>query len=823
MKSLYKDRVLLGFGLGAGIVSLIVYFMTKAPTLSFWDCGEFIACADILGIPHPPGYPLFSLIGRFAILMPWPFDAAVSVNLVSVISSAAAVFVAYWLIIRFIIGFETVLETLWERLGLAVGAFSGSLIMAFSSTFWDNAIEAECYGLAMMLMLILSYLLLMWANNIGKPGGGKLMVAIAYLAFLSIGIHLTSFLVIPIFVLYMAIKDQKLLRDWRFWVTWVVMMMVIGQLDLFLYGTLAIFIISGVLLLMSGRRSQYMTRLVFALAAVTIIGYSTHAYLPIRASQNPAINENNPDSWDRLKSLLERKQYGQESMITRMFDRRGEWSNQFGVHPHMGFWGYFRTQYSMLTLAFIYFAFGVWGIYEAYRRNKINGLWLLALFLASSVGLVLYLNFSDGTRGAILEVRHRDYFFTPGFMYFAVLIGVGLAGMLYDLAKWAKENIKWQYAMIPALLFVMLLPVHSLSKNYYEHDRSQNYIPWDYAYNILSSIDKDGIVFTNGDNDTFPLWYIQEVEHFRQDVRVVNLSLLNTPWYIHQLKDQMNVPITYSYDQIEALRPVWNEATNDVWKVQDQMVRHIIRTNSNNGWEQPIFFAVTVSSGNRLGLDDNLIMEGMGYRLVPGKGQPGRVDLDKMWKYYMEDFRFRGLGDSTVYKNENDSRLVANYVSGFIQLADTLRNLGEIDKAIEVSERSIEIYPQDWRHRAYLAALYARSGQIDKIDNVVEGVSSSDAIDICFHGAQEAARLGNKEEAITLLEKALEINPKSQKAFNNLVYINAELGKYDAVDSLANAWRMTNADDAQALDNLDRLLDLMNNQRQLRDTLQKLE
>jgi tetratricopeptide (TPR) repeat protein len=813
---LYKDKVLLGFALGAGLFSLIVYYLTKAPTLSFWDCGEFIACADILGIPHPPGYPLFTLIGRFVILLPLPFTSAVKVNIVSVVSSAAAVFVAYWLIIRMVVGFEKEITTLWQRLGLAVGAFSGSLILAFSSTFWDNAIEAECYGLAMMLALILSYLLLLWSNKIGKPGAGKLMVAIAYLAFLSIGIHLTTFLIMPFFVIYMAVKDPKLLSDWRYWVTWVILLMVIGQLDIFLYGTAIIFVVSMVMLI-GTKNSAYMTKLIFAISFAAIIGYSTHLYLPIRAHESPEINENNPDDWDRLKSLLERKQYGQESMITRMFDRRGSWAHQFGVYPHMGFWGYFREQYSKLWAAFIYFALGIWGIYESYRRNKLNGLWLLALFLASTVGLVLYLNFSDGTRGAILEVRNRDYFFTPGFMFFGVLIGIGMSGLLYDFADWIKNRPLRKYLMIAAMAFCILLPINTLQANYFEHDRSRNYIPWDYAFNILSSIDQNGILFTNGDNDTFPLWYIQEVEHFRKDVRVVNLSLLNTPWYIHQLKDQMGVPVSYSYDQIENLRPLWDPDKERVWRVQDEMVRDIITTNK---WREPIFFAVTVSADNRLGLDDNLVMEGMGYRLVPSKGK-NRVDPEKMWQYYMDTFKFRSLEDPTIYKSENDTRLVANYVSGFLQLADTLKQEGDLNKAIEVVKRSIEIYPNDWRHRAYLGGLYSLAGMVDSLGTILEGVGPEDAVKICINAAQEALYSQKKEEARDLLKLALQYNPKSITAFNNLVYLEDELGDSAAVDSLTSSWRLNNAGDTEAQNNLDNLLNALQARHRSKDTTQK--
>lgn len=806
---LYKDRIFLVFGIAAALFSLVIYYLTKAPTLSFWDCGEFIACSKILGIPHPPGTPLYILIGRFFTLLPSPFSDAVKVNIVSVVSSALVVFIAYWLIIRIIIGFKVEELSIWRKLALSVGGFSGSLVMGFSSTFWGNAIEAEVYGLAMMLMLILCYLLLLWSNRIGQPGSGKYLVAISYLSFLAIGIHMTAFLIVPVFVLYMAIKDRSLLTDWRFWVTWIILLMVTSFLDIFLYGIAALVIISGIFIF-TAKKSPYMLRWVFALTLVAVIGYSTHLYLPIRAQHQPAINENNPDNWPRFKSLLERKQYGQESMITRMFHRRGTWANQFGDHPHMGFGGYFRDQYSKLWAAFLFFAIGIWGIYEAIRRERINGLWMLLLFLISSLGLVLYLNFSDGTRGAILEVRNRDYFFTPGFMFFGIFIGIGIAGLLSDLSLWIKNRPERKYLFITALIVALLFPIHTIQANYFTHDRSRNFIPWDYAYNILISVDKGGVVFTNGDNDTFPLWYLQEVERVRTDVKVVNLSLLNTPWYIHQLKDQMGVPISYSYEEIENLRPVWLPDKEKVWKVQDRMVRHIIQYNR---WEIPIYFAVTVSTANKLGLEDHLIMEGMAYRLVPTKGER-RVDTDLMWKYYMEECKFRGLNDPTVYKGENDNRLVANYVSGFLQLADTLKNAGHVDKAIEVARKGVDIYPNEWRSRAYLAGLYALAGDTDNIDSVVEGFESDNIENVYINAAQELLFKQKWEESKQLLDKALQYNPKSKMAFNSMMIVESRLGNYQAIDSLAEIWRRLHSDNPTALAELENLLRALESRRE---------
>lgn len=798
---LYKDRLFLGFGLFAGLFSFIIYLLTKAPTVSFWDCGEFIACSKILGIPHPPGTPLFVLIGRFFMILPLPFTDAGKVNFISVLSSAATVFVAYWLIIRLVIGFKEIQMALARKIGIAVGALSGSLIMAFSSTYWDNAIEAEVYGAAMFLMLVLCYLTLLWSSKIGRPGSGKYLVAIAYLSFLSIGIHLTAFLVMPIILIYLLANDKSLLADFRFVLVWLVLLMIVVDFNIFFWGLIASVVILG-LAVFSQTRNAYRWILAFAIAIASLVGYSNHLFIPIRAAEKPAINENNPDNWDRFKAFLERKQYGQESMFSRMMTRRGTWANQFGTHQNMGFFGFFREQYSEIGYFFIFFALGLWGIYEAIRRGPFNGMMFALMLLASTIGLLIYLNFSDGTRGAILEVRNRDYFYTPGFMFFALFIGVSLSSLLGDLGQWITKQAWKKVLFALALIIAMLLPLKTLQANYFSHDRSKVWIPWDYAHNILTSVDKDGVLFTNGDNDTFPLWFIQQVDNFRADVKVINLSLLNTPWYIHQLKNQMGVPIAYRDEQIDLLQPRWLSDQNKVWRVQDEMVKHIITTNA---WKIPIFFALTVPGENRIGLDDNLVQEGMAYRLVPSKGK-GRVNPDLAYRRYMTEFLYRGLNDPNVRKDENDYRLINNYITGILQLADTLKNAGDYDRAIAVVNRSMEIFPNEWRNRAFLAGIYAIAGQTEKITPLLAGVSNQDAEKSYINAAQELLNRRDYQQGKKLLLEALRRNPKSVVAYKNLILSAQQYGDTTKYDSLAQAYRSALQDNPGNIAELDRFM-----------------
>ena len=186
--------------------------------------------------------------------------------------------------------------------------------------------------------------------------------------------------------------------------------------------------------------------------------------------------------------------------------------------------------------------------------------------------------------------------------------GVGTAA----ISEWISKNVKdsdlsKRLIVIALIMQILFVPTVMARANYHSHDRSGNFVAWDYSYNLLQSCEPNGIIFTNGDNDTFPLWYLQEVESVRTDVAVVNLSLLNTPWYIKQWRDKRPKEtqfITLSDRKIDQLTsslqrwekqkvrvPVYDDPKNkkgyiewemrptyqgQALRVQDMMIMHIV-------------------------------------------------------------------------------------------------------------------------------------------------------------------------------------------------------------------------------------------------------
>jgi hypothetical protein len=204
-------------------------------------------------------------------------------------------------------------------------------------------------------------------------------------------------------------------------------------------------------------------------------------------------------------------------------------------------------------------------------------------------------------------------------------------------------------------------------------DRSDNYVAHYYGWNMINFLDPNSILITNGDNDTFPLWYLQEVEGVRKDVEVVNLSLIQTNWYIEQLKDR-GIPMSFSYEEIAQMHPYWvrDPETGEpvLVTLRDIVLNDIIR---EVGWSRPIYFAVTVE--DFMGYYDNLMLEGMVFRLVPTT-QKHQIDEERTRQNVYENYRYDSIVDkddgwrvmTEVYKAGDTARLITNYAAGFSRL-----------------------------------------------------------------------------------------------------------------------------------------------------------
>jgi tetratricopeptide (TPR) repeat protein len=636
--------------------ALALYFRTVYRTVPFWDSGEFIATSAILGIPHQPSTPLYVLIGRLCTLLPWG-SVAMRVNFLSAAANALAA------------GF-TVLATarLAARAGLGrgaaalAGAISGILV-AGASSLWESANEAEVYALSGMIAAIALWAIVRHRDQPETEQDFRVPLAVLYLLALSVAIHLGTLLVLPALALFL------IRTAWR----------PLGP------GIAA--------------------RLLGLALLLGLLGLSVHLYLPIRAALHPAINEGDPNDCDRFFATLTRAQYPPSNP----FVRRGALGYQFG---HM-FGRYLLEQWPivrgklgglLVPLA------AVAGLALTARRDRRGGELLLALGLITGPALVIYLNFTEH------EVRERDYFFALFFQMVAIWAGLA-AGFLREWLTGGGGSGRVARGALVTMLAVgcALLPIRH---GFRTHDKHRNRIARDYAYNLLVPLPPGAVLFTNGDNDTFPLWYLQEVEHIRKDVRVANLSLLNTPWYIRQLRDEPpQVPMSYDDAQIDALRPTLDPNGTRVLLVKDFAVQNILAA---TGDRRPLYLAVTVP--DHMGLDPRLVMEGLAQRIHPDR-QPKRVDLETTRHNAYEVFTpldgildAHGSPDTTTYRDANESSLVQNYAAIHFYLAVEYDERGDLKAALREAERALAISPGFIGNRLFLGLLIEKSGDLPRAE-----------------------------------------------------------------------------------------------------------
>ena len=498
-----------------------VYLYTIAPTVSLWDCGEFIACAHILGVPHPPGTPFYVLLGRiFDILFPFN-EVAKRINFLSVVSGALAGVILYLVILK-------VLSRFKERkdkepfLGTHLIAAFSAIGAGFCFSVWDSSVEAEVYALSILIMILAMWLTLQWSEHRHERGDNNYLLLFVYLLFLSIGVHLLPLLIFPGVIVFLILIDWKVLKDPRF----------LG---------LALFL--------------------------ALVGVSTYFFLMIRAQANPYINEANPTTFSKLWEVFSRKQYGAG---LDLLPRHTSWETDYGqlrafIEQLKVFFKYFSWQFfpyprvntgallRIVSLAgtYMYVLIGIWGMWIHFKKDK-ESFWLFfILFILVSIGLVVYLNheFSPSDPNPShqpREPRERDYFWSPAFFLFMFYVAIGLH-WIWNLLKQKTPR----YALAGVILAGVLgfIPLVSNIKSH--ANRRGNWIAHDYAHALMVSPDDNSVIFTYGDNDTFPVWFLQGVKDYRRfdadkrkGVRLANFSLMNTNWYVKQLK-WSRIPIDF--------------------------------------------------------------------------------------------------------------------------------------------------------------------------------------------------------------------------------------------------------------------------------------
>ncbi len=823
-------------GLIVFLLTAVILFLTVQPSVSFWDPGEISAASYSLMVPHPPGGPLWLIIGRFFSMIPFAQNIGFRINTVSVLSGSFAVLLLYLVSIKLI---ESYRGKDYKDFSSAVITFIsasiGALAFAFCDTFWFNAVESNYFSLSTLLFSLVVWSMMIWNEHAKEPGSEKYIILMAYLIGLSFGVHLMSVLAVFTFV-FIVVMKKYVTDDETFKKTAYIFLIHLGIILLIaiglwasqtsttpptpeeykafdskfvwiMIGVSALFVgamwkkifhrdsfyiplaVAGVTLFLaypgivkgvpalllalggagtatnvilfaailgiivyiiywSAKNKKNIVNLAATALLFTLLGFTTYATIIIRSNQNPPMNENWPDNFHKLMYYLDRQQYGDFPIFKRRFSAephqqgiytsyssdldflwRYQVEHMFNRYLGWNFIGKVSTiQDSGVKWNQLYgipFFLGLIGLYFLFKKDwKMASAWLI-LFIFMGYLIAFYQNQQQP------QPRDRFYFYPGAFFVFAAWISIGMRELVELIKEKMKNNSVSKTIAFGALgLGLLLIPGNMLRTNYFTHDRSKNWLPWDFSYNLLQSCKPNAILFTNGDNDTFPLWYLQDVEGVRRDIRVVCLSLANTDWYNEQLKNSSpygaeKVKFSLTDDMIQQLSPIeWKSqmvsipVTKDAIKkfsqtdksiltlgdtsainsgeitfrmdptieiggikgirIQDIVVKDIVE---NNVWNRPIYFASTCSPDCFIGMDDYLEMEGLASRLVPFKRKGEsfvntEITSEDLFnenpsysKTYKPGFKFRGLNDKGVFFDDTESRLIQNYRNTFANLA----------------------------------------------------------------------------------------------------------------------------------------------------------
>ncbi len=502
------------------VLSFLVYYDTMAPSVSYWDCGEFIAVAYTLGVPHPPGSPLFLLLGRIASMLPFSEDIAFRVNLLSPLSSAFAVFFLYLIIVQVVNHWRGKIESKQDALISFGAGVVGSLTFAFTDSHWFNAVEAEVYSFSTFFTAIVVWLILLWSEKADEKGHERYILIIVYMIGLATGLHLLNLLTLPFVALVIYFRKYKF--EWKtFGITMAItavvffiihnviikgMPKIADAIGVFPTGLLIIAIFGAMVWAISNQRK--LVSVALTSMVLVLIGYSTYALIFVRSNQNPGIDENDPETVEAFISYLEREQYGEVSTLPRRFNGippihevvgypegpgRSFSSSQkrsYSRHESSKQWDYF-WDYQIRKMYNRYF---LWqfagrgpandpGVIRMGARNNEDGIDLTQFglplaFILGVIGMFYHAYRDERMAFSIMSLfimtgyaiiiylnqddpqpRERDYSYVGSFFAFSVWIGVGTAAISEWISKYVKDSDLSKRLIVFALIMqVVLVP-----------------------------------------------------------------------------------------------------------------------------------------------------------------------------------------------------------------------------------------------------------------------------------------------------------------------------------------------------------------------------
>jgi hypothetical protein len=597
---------------GAVVVGclLVIYALTLAPGLTPWDSGEFLSAIATLGVPHPPGTPLFVVVGRawseaFGLL-----PLAVALNLASAVATATAC---------------GLLALVFLRWAGRPAVIAGGIVAGTMGAVWQSATETEVYALA----LCMGALTLVVADAAGRSASARHRVLLAFLFGLSVALQISALVAGPAAILLLSSGEDGRL-SWRASLAptaaWTVAVGIGTVSPMIMSAGLLLFVVAFVL--QAGARRE-----VLLAGMCVLLGASFVFVMLVRARYDPGVNQGNPSTWQALLDVLRREQYD----VPGLWPRRAPWWLQIGNLIQYADWqvaaglsdapgpSFLRTPFTLLMVVV-----GGYGAAWHRRTDRRSFRVLVCLLLCATLGVIAVLNLRAGptygwgvlAAGVPREARERDYFFGLAFAVCGLWMGLGAVRLALRAPTSLLRGVAIGVAALPLLL------------NWQANDRKQMpdaALAESLGVTLLQAAPPRAVLVTSGDNDSYAVWYAQHVLGRRHDVATVVSPLLGARWYREELRRRHGL---------------MDFAFVDTWHGEGSTLAEI--ASAARRLERPIAVSVGAERGQRLNLGSSWTFRGVAFIERRGAGSAQEVVLTDtvVTRAIADTLSARGLHDT---------------------------------------------------------------------------------------------------------------------------------------------------------------------------------
>jgi tetratricopeptide (TPR) repeat protein len=645
------------------LVALLLYTWTLAPTVTLTDSGELIVVARGLGIAHPPGVPLWIILAHLASLVPFG-NVAQRINFSSALFAALACAMLTLVVAELIITASCLAAAKRRKRGtkkteelgvtpLMVGALAvgAGLLMAFSRTLWSYATITEVYALNALLIVIIFFLMLRWRRRIIED---RMLISTTANA-----VQLTrhdAFLYSAALIFGLALGVHH-----------VTVALTLPAIAVIVFRT-------------QGVRFFTSRRLVYAALISIAALVAVYAYLPLAASRSPVINWGHPRSLQEIWWHLTGRQY--QVYFSFRPEIMGE---QFAEFCRMALreFGFPWVPLS-LGLAFAGFA-------DAFKRDRTTFWFLLTIVIADLAYALSYEIAED-----------KDAYYLPTFISIAIAAGLGIQWLVQRAVSKSLPGVKPSLAAAIAVLVVCTI---ALTANWPFNNRRQYFIAHDYVDNLLKAIAPNGLLLTLDWQVVSPMFYAQEIERLRPDVKVVDINLLRRSWYFDYLKHAYPGLIERSRDKIDVFvqnLKAWERDPGAfarspalTQRISTAFLEMILSMVTNERRVAPVYMTKDLISSDSVNGEltkwltqkYQLVPQGLVFNLADGQGFHDSPDVR---------LQIRGLADGTLRFGKGDPvnvKVLPVYANMLINRGRYLALFGQHQRAIAAFEQALALNP----------------------------------------------------------------------------------------------------------------------------------